>query len=100
MSEANQCERMLRMNRETTFQSSDTLVVVDRSRRQRMIAIGVGIALIVAALLAAMYFMRGGEEAAGGGAGARGRGGQVPSVTVTVPGRAEVARTVTASGAL
>ena len=89
---------MLRMNRETSFHSSDTLVVVDRSKRQRMIAIGVGVVLIVAALLAAMYFMRGGEEA-GGGAGAR-RGGQVPSVTVVVPGRAEGARTVTASGAL
>ena len=89
---------MLRMNRETSFHSSDTLVVVDRSRRQRMIAIGVGIALIVIALLAALYFMRGGEEAAGGAAGRR--GGQVPTVSVIVPGRAEVARTVTASGAL
>ena len=89
---------MLRMNRETSFSSSDTLVVVDRSRRQRMIAIGVGIALAVAILIATMIFMRGGDTAGAGAEG--GRGGQVPTVTVMVPGREEVARTVTASGAL
>ncbi|HET7707972.1 MAG TPA: efflux RND transporter periplasmic adaptor subunit [Sphingomicrobium sp.] len=89
---------MLRMNRETSFSSSDTLIVVDRSRRQRMIAIGVGVVLIVVALVAAMILMRGGSEGAAGAGG--GRNGQVPSVTVTVPGREEVARTVTASGAL
>ena len=89
---------MLRMNRETSFSSSDTLVVVDRSRRQRMIAIGVGIAMAVAILIATMIFMRGGDTAGAGAEG--GRGGQVPTVTVMVPGREEVARTVTASGAL
>ena len=88
---------MLRMNRETTFQSSDTLVVVDRARRRRMIAIVVGIALIAAILIGAMLFMRGGES---GTAAEGGRGGQVPSVTVMVPGTEQVARTVTASGAL
>ena len=90
---------MLRMNRETSFHSSDTLVVVDRSRRQRMIAIGVGIALIAAIIIGVMMFMGSGSES-GAGAGAAGRRGQVPSVTVMVPGRAEVARTITASGAL
>lgn len=89
---------MLRMNRETSFSSSDTLVVVDRSGRQRMIAIGVGIVLVVAILIAAMIFMRGGGTADAGTN--EGRGGQVPSVTVMVPGREQVARTVTASGAL
>ena len=89
---------MLRMNRETSFSSSDTLVVVDRSRRKRMIAVGVGVALIVIALLAAMYFMRSGTEGAAGAGG--GRNGQLANVTVMVPGREEVARTVTASGAL
>ena len=45
--------------------------------------------------------MRGGEEEAApaAGGGAQG-GGQIPTVTVVVPGRSEVARTVTASGAL
>ena len=87
------------MNRENSaFRSSDTLVVVDRSRRRRSLLIGAGLALIV--LLVAFLLMRGGgEEQAAGGAGAQG-GGQVPTVTVIVPGRSDVARTVTASGPL
>lgn len=88
---------MLRMNRETSFRSSDTLVVVDRDRRRRVIALGVGIALVAAILIAVMLFMRGGNETAATGAS---RSGQVPSVTVMVPGTEQVARTVTASGAL
>ena len=89
---------MLRMNRETSFRSSDTLVVVDRSRRQRMIAIAVGAALIL--LILAFFLMRGGDTPPAGAPGAQGGRGQVPTVTVVVPGRSEVARTVTASGAL
>ena len=87
------------MNRENSaFRSSDTLVVVDRSRRRRSLLIGAGLALIV--LLVAFLLMRGGgEEQAAGGPGAQG-GGQVPTVTVIVPGRSDVARTVTASGPL
>lgn len=73
-------------------------MVVDRSRRRRSLLIGAGLALIV--LLVAFLLMRGGgEEQAAGGAGAQG-GGQVPTVTVIVPGRSDVARTVTASGPL
>ena len=88
------------MNRETSaFESSDTLVVVDRSRRRRTLLIGAGLALIVV-LLAFMLIRGGGEEAAPtAGSGAQG-GGQIPTVTVVVPGRSDVARTVTASGAL
>ena len=87
------------MNRENSaFRSSDTLVVVDRSRRRRSLLIGAGLVLIV--LLVAFMLMRGGgEEQAAGGPGAQG-GGQVPTVTVIVPGRSDVARTVTASGPL
>jgi HlyD family secretion protein len=88
------------MNRETSaFESSDTLVVVDRSRRRRTLLIGAGLALIV--VLLAFMLMRGGSEEAAPtpGGGAQG-GGQIPTVTVVVPGRSEVARTVTASGAL
>ena len=73
-------------------------MVVDRSRRRRSLLIGAGLALIV--LLVAFMLMRGGgEEQAAGGPGAQG-GGQVPTVTVIVPGRSDVARTVTASGPL
>ena len=87
------------MNRETSsFQSSDTLVVVDRSRRRRTLLIAAGLAVIV--LIVAFMLMRGGsdEQAAGTGQGAQ--GGQIPTVTVIVPGRTDVARTITASGAL
>jgi RND family efflux transporter MFP subunit len=85
------------MNRETSIRSSDTLVVVDRSRRRRMIMIAAAVAAVV--LLAAFMFMRGGSEdpaAQGAAAGA----GQIPTVTVVVPGRSQVARTITASGPL
>jgi RND family efflux transporter MFP subunit len=86
------------MNRETTIRSSDTLVVVDRSKRRRNIIIAVVAAAIAALALAFMLF--GGGEKPAEGAGAGGRNGQVPTVTVMVPGRSEVARTVTASGAI
>ncbi|HET6941776.1 MAG TPA: efflux RND transporter periplasmic adaptor subunit [Sphingomicrobium sp.] len=88
------------MNRETSsFQSSDTLVVVDRSRRRRTLLIAAGLAVIV--LIVAFMLMRGGgdEQAAGAGQGTQG-GGQIPTVTIVVPGRTDVARTITASGAL
>jgi len=86
------------MNRETTFANSDTLVVIDRSRRRRNIIIA-AVAVLAAALIAFFMFGRGGEEQAAGGAGAKG-GGQIPTVTVIVPGRTQVPRIVTASGAL
>ncbi|MFL6768558.1 MAG: efflux RND transporter periplasmic adaptor subunit [Sphingomicrobium sp.] len=85
------------MNRETSFSSSDTLVVVDRSKRRRNIIIAavVGIAILVGAFL---LFSGGGDDAASNAAAAK--AGQVPTVTVVVPGRSQIARTVTASGAL
>ena len=88
------------MNRETSsFEGSDTLVVVDRSRRRRTIIIAAGVAIIV--LLLAFFLMRGGSDEAtpAGGPGATGVS-QVPTVSVVVPGRSEVVRTVTASGPL
>ena len=91
------------MNRETRFEGSDTLVVVDRRNRKPWI---IGAAVVaVAALFIALAMFWGSDEpaapaaASGAGAGA-GRGGQIPSVTVVVPGQSQVARTVTASGAL
>jgi RND family efflux transporter MFP subunit len=81
------------MNRETSFSSSDTLVVVDRSKRRRNIIIAavVGIAVLVAAVV---YFTAGGKPEDDAAAV------QVPTVTVVVPGRTDVARVVTASGPL
>ncbi len=91
---------MREMNRETRFASSDTWVVVDRSRRRRNIIIIA--AVVVLALLAGYWLMGRGETAAGEGAGAGGPGerGQIPTVSVVVPGRSQVARVLTASGAL
>jgi len=84
------------MNRETTFASSDTLVVVDRARRRRNIIIAV--VAVLAVILIAFFMLRGkGDEQADAQAAG---GGQIPTVTVIVPGSSQVARIVTASGAL
>lgn len=88
-----------RMNRETSFHSSDTLVVVDTSRRRRRL-------LIIAAIAALALFViglavitgRGADKAAPAPGGAA--AGQVPTVTVVVPGRSDVGRVITASGPL
>ncbi len=86
------------MNRETSFSSSDTLVVVDRSKRRRNIIIAAVVAVLAAALIA-YFMMSGGEEQPAGGPGGA-QGGQVPTVTVVVPGRTQVARTIAATGSL
>jgi HlyD family secretion protein len=90
------------MNRETAFQSSDTLVVVDGSRRKRLLIIGAAVAALVVVAFVLMLMMRGGKDdaAVANAAGGAGGSGQIPTVTVVVPGRSQVARTVTASGAL
>ena len=82
------------MNRETSIEGSDTLVIVDDSaRRRRMLILGVaGIAL---ALLLAFFLFSGKEAAPPPDAAS-----QAPTVSVVVPGRTSVARTITASGAL
>ncbi len=91
---------MLRMNKETSIRPSgdETVVRVDNSRRKRLAIIGAAVVALIALALA--LTMGGGEESAASGAEARGRGGQVPTVTVMVPGRTQVARSITASGAL
>jgi RND family efflux transporter MFP subunit len=80
------------MNRETTLHASDTLVVVDRSRRRRMIIIAAIVAAVVAIALAAM-FMGGKDEAAPVTAA-------VPEITVMVPGRQQVSKTINATGTI
>jgi RND family efflux transporter MFP subunit len=87
------------MNRETTIRSSDTLVVVDRSRRRRVVMIAA--AAVVAALALILFLTLGREDDAATAAATAGAGaGQVPTVTVIVPGRSQVGRTITASGPL
>jgi RND family efflux transporter MFP subunit len=87
------------MNRETSIHGADTLVVTDRARNRRWVIIGAIIVLVV--LLGTALMMRSATPngAAQGGAGGKGAG-QIPTVTVVVPGRTQVGRVITASGPL
>jgi RND family efflux transporter MFP subunit len=85
------------MNQETRLQGSDTLIVVDRPNRRRWIIL----AAVLVGLAAAAFFLFGGsDEPAAGGPGGPGGKGAATAVSVTVPGRSQVARTITASGPL
>src|SRR5205809_585967 len=85
------------MNQESSIRTSDTLVVTDRARRRRWVIIGVvALVVLIAIGLAMMMGCGASDPAAKGGKGA----GQVPTVTVIVPGQTQVARVVTASGPL
>jgi RND family efflux transporter MFP subunit len=100
-------EKVKVMNRETRLEREQTIVVVDDARRRRNLIIAVVVGLLVLAL--AYYFFNrqnaapadgaATTAAAKGGEGGR-RGGQVPTVSVIVPGRSQVARIITASGTL
>jgi multidrug efflux pump subunit AcrA (membrane-fusion protein) len=98
-------EEVLRMNRETRLERDETIVVVDSSRRRRNLILALLVGSLVLAL-AWFFFVRSDEPPAGQaakGAAAAGegrRGGQVPTVTVVVPGRSQVANIITVSGAL
>ena len=86
------------MNRESNFDPSQRLIVVDRSKRRRTLIISVAvIALVIAAVAVAMMMKRPG---ASDPAAADAKSGQVPTVTVVVPGQSSVGRVITASGAL
>lgn len=74
-----------------------TLIVVDRSKRRRNIIIA-GIVGIIAILAAFMLLGGGGDEAGGPAGGPGGAGTQTPTVTVVVPGRQSVSRTIAATG--
>ena len=84
------------MNRETSFHTSDTLVVVDRSRQRRWLIIGAVVIVAVIAIAAFLMMRGGGSDKAAQGAGSS----QMATVTVVVPGRSQVARTISASGPL
>ena len=84
------------MNRETTIRSSDTLIVTDRSSRRRWVIVGALALIAVLVLGAAMIMGRSGTKPTQAAGGA----GQIPSVSVVVPGQTQVARDITASGPL
>ena len=87
------------MNRETSIRSSDTLIVTDRSRRRRWVILGAVAFIVVIVAALAMIMSRSSAEKAQTAAAAKGAG-QVPTVTVIVPGQSQVARAITASGPL
>lgn len=91
------------MNRETMIDPSDRVIVLDRGRSRRTWIIA-AVVIAVALLGAYLLFGRSSDpkagEASAPAAGGRKAGGQIPSVTVIVPGRTDVVRTITASGAL
>jgi RND family efflux transporter MFP subunit len=87
------------MNRETSFYSSDNLVVVDRSRRRRMVIIAAVVILGLLALGLALMMSRSASEKKAAEAAAA-SAGQVPNVTVIVPGTSSVGRAIVASGPL
>ncbi|MBA3577907.1 MAG: efflux RND transporter periplasmic adaptor subunit [Sphingomonas sp.] len=91
------------MNRETPIRSSEsgTVLVDDTSRRRKRIAI-IGAAVIALVAIVLAYMMMGGSEEAAPAAGAQagGPGGQVPTVTVVVPGRELVSRSIRTTGSL
>lgn len=91
------------MNRETRFERDETIVVVDGARRRRNLILAALVGVLVLAL--AYYFLGrssgpAATEAAAAGKAGGGGGRQAPTVTVLVPGRSQVARIITSSGAL
>jgi len=89
---------MLQMNRETSIRSSsDTIVVVDDGARRKRVAIIAGVVgAVVVLLIVLMMFGHHGNQANSAAATA----GQIPTVSVVVPGQSQVGRVVTASGPL
>jgi HlyD family secretion protein len=84
------------MNRETSIRSSDTLVVVDRSRRRRQLLIAAAVGLVLLVVVLAVVLGRGASNKPAPTAGA----GQIPTVSVVVPGQTNVGREIVASGPL
>ena len=87
------------MNRETSIHSSDTLVVVDGSRRRRQLLIAGAIAAVLLILVLVAIYSRVASDKQAKQAAAT-AAGQIPTVSVVVPGRTSVGRVVTASGPL
>ena len=88
------------MNRETSIRTSDTLVVTDGASRRRWIIIAAVAIAVLVVVAAAVLMGRGAGETANTAAGGKGGAGQLATVTVVVPGRSQVARTIVASGPL
>ena len=75
----------------------ETVVVVRRRRRRNII---IAVAALVLIVLLAVLLLGGRGEQTDKAPPAAAKGGQVPAVTIIVPGRQQVGRTVTATGSL
>jgi HlyD family secretion protein len=75
----------------------ETLIVVRRRRRRNIIIAAVA---VVALLLAAVFIFAGSADEPAKAPQKGAQGGQLPAVTVVVPGRQQVSRTITATGSL
>src|SRR6188474_2651009 len=71
---------------------------VDTDRRRRRLIIAAAGILVLIVILAVLFMIGGDEKGAAGGQDAGSQ--QVPSVTVIVPGRQQVAKLITATGTL
>jgi RND family efflux transporter MFP subunit len=89
------------MNYESSIRADQTgtVLVDDVARRRRALFIG-GAIVVLALVLAFFLFGRGGDKPAAGGDAATKAAANAPQVTVVVPGRQPVARTVSATGSL
>jgi RND family efflux transporter MFP subunit len=97
---------MKTMNFETTGWRRESLegevvgdVLNEKNRRRRRLIIA-AIALVALAVAAFLVFGRGGDEKAAAPAGQGKAGAAAPAVTVVVPGRQSVDRTIAATGTL
>ena len=90
------------MNRETSIYGSDTLIVRDRRQRRRWVIIAAVVLVVAIAIVLAMMMGRdAGQSASQATGGQAGQGaGQVPTVSVMVPGQTQIGRGITASGPL
>ena len=88
------------MNRETSFHSSDTLVIVDGSRRRRQLVILGAVAAVVLFVIGLGFLTSQRSNSNGAAATSGASAGQIPSVSVVVPGTSEVGRVITTSGPL
>ncbi|WP_243406108.1 efflux RND transporter periplasmic adaptor subunit [Sphingosinicella sp. YJ22] len=75
----------------------ETVVVVRRRRRRNII---IAVVAVVVLLLAAMFMFGGSAEEPAKAPPKGAQGGQAPVVSVIVPGRQQVGRTITATGSL
>ncbi|HZG07469.1 MAG TPA: efflux RND transporter periplasmic adaptor subunit [Allosphingosinicella sp.] len=81
-------------------EGSQTDLIVVQRRRRRNIIIAV-VAVLVLAIALFLLFGRGGDDAkVAQGAAAKGGAGEAPAVSVVVPGRQQIARTISATGTL